>query len=48
MEPPDAQAHYVERLVRLPNLSVYCEPAGGEAPVTRAEFGLRTDAVAFW
>src|SRR6516165_8702140 len=26
MEPPDGQDHYTERLVRLPNLSVYSEP----------------------
>ena len=26
MEPPDAEEHYTERLVRLPNLSIYYEP----------------------
>ena len=26
MEPPDGQEHYTERLVRLPNLSIYYEP----------------------
>jgi protein O-GlcNAc transferase len=25
-EPPDAQDHYAERLVRLPNLGVHCQP----------------------
>jgi predicted O-linked N-acetylglucosamine transferase (SPINDLY family) len=27
-EPPDAEAHYSEKLVRLPNLGVFCEPYG--------------------
>ena len=26
MEPPDAEQHYTEKLVRLPNLSIYYEP----------------------
>ena len=30
MEPPAATAHYTEKLVRLPNLSIYYEPV--EAP----------------
>jgi protein O-GlcNAc transferase len=49
MEPPGAQAHYTERLVRLPNLSIFCEPV--DAPpivLPRAELGLRADAVAYW
>jgi len=36
MEPPDGQQHYTEKLVRLPNLSIYYEPVGlqplGSAP----------------
>jgi predicted O-linked N-acetylglucosamine transferase (SPINDLY family) len=28
MEPPDGQHHYTEKLVRLPNLSIYYEPIG--------------------
>ena len=35
-EPPDAQDHYTEPLVRLPNLGVHCEPHG----VTPAEVDL--------
>ncbi len=31
MEPADAQAHYRENLVRLPNLSVYCEKPSAPA-----------------
>jgi CRISPR-associated protein Csy1 len=43
MEPPDAQAHYSERLVTLPGIGTHYErphcPAGG----TRAGFGLPPD-----
>ena len=49
MEPEAAADHYSERLVRLPNLSIYYEPA--ELPsiaVGRAELGLRAGAVAYW
>jgi predicted O-linked N-acetylglucosamine transferase (SPINDLY family) len=49
MEPPDAADHYSEQVVRLPNLSIYYEPATAEAvTVTREELGLRADATAFW
>ena len=41
--------YYSERLVRLPNLSVYYEPvAGAMEPVTREELGLRAGATVFW
>ena len=40
--PTDEQDHYTERLVRLPNLSIYYEPLEIRAvPVNRAELGLR-------
>ena len=49
MEPPDGQNHYTERLIRLPNLSVYCDlidrPA---ASITRQDLGLRSAAVVYW
>jgi predicted O-linked N-acetylglucosamine transferase (SPINDLY family) len=49
MEPPDAQSHYTERLVRLPNLSIYYEPPPVERiAMERAQLGLRSDTVAFW
>jgi len=49
MEPPDAQAFYTERLVRLPNLSIYYEPPENEpASATREELGLRAGAIVFW
>ena len=49
MEPPDAQDCYTEKLVRLPNLSIYYEPAVAEpVSVTREGLGLRAGATAFW
>jgi predicted O-linked N-acetylglucosamine transferase (SPINDLY family) len=49
MEPTDAQAHYSERLVRLPNLSIcYEASATRPAALSRAELGLRENAVAYW
>jgi len=49
MEPPDGEDHYSEKLVRLPNLSIYYEPvAAAAAPLGRAELGLRSDATVFW
>ncbi|MGN6572711.1 MAG: tetratricopeptide repeat protein, partial [Pseudolabrys sp.] len=49
MEAGDAQAHYTETLVRLPNLSIYYEPVKAPPePVTRAELGLRDSATVFW
>lgn len=49
MEPAGADAHYTEKLIRLPNLSVYYEPADIEpVPLTREELGIRPGAAAFW
>jgi predicted O-linked N-acetylglucosamine transferase (SPINDLY family) len=49
MEPADAQAHYAESLVRLPNLGVaYVPPPIETEAVRREAIGLRPDAVAFW
>lgn len=49
MEPTDGESHYTERLVRLPNLSIYYEPIEAQpVPMTRQDLGLRTDGVAFW
>jgi len=49
MEPPDADAHYIEQLIRLPNLSVYIEPFEvTPAQMTRQELGLRPHAIVFW
>ena len=49
MEPAEADAHYSEKLVRLPNLSIYYEPADlAPAAIDRAELGLASDAVVYW
>jgi protein O-GlcNAc transferase len=49
MEPADADAHYTEQLVRLPNLAVaYAPPPTEVAAVRREAIGLRPEAVAFW
>jgi len=49
MEPPDADAFYTEKLVRLPNLSIYYEPIERESvEVTREDLGLRPGATVFW
>ena len=49
MEPANAQDHYSERLVRLPNLSVYWEPAEcAEVSIDRRDLGLRPGAIAYW
>jgi predicted O-linked N-acetylglucosamine transferase (SPINDLY family) len=49
MEPPDADAFYTEKLVRLPNLSIYYDPVVTDpAAVTREELRLRAGATVFW
>lgn len=49
MEPADAEAHYTEKLVRLPNIGVYYDPLETRLPsVTCAELEIRSDAVVFW
>ncbi|MBW4639531.1 MAG: tetratricopeptide repeat protein [Gloeocapsa sp. UFS-A4-WI-NPMV-4B04] len=48
MEPENAQAHYSEKLVRLPNIGVcYVKPITLEPKKTRSEFGLRNDSVLY-
>jgi protein O-GlcNAc transferase len=49
MEPKDAGDRYSERLVRLPNLSIYYEPADLlPVAIDRGELGLRENAVVYW
>jgi len=49
MEPPDAQDHYTERLVRLPNLSIHCEPFDPQpSSLRRTDLGLRSTATIYW
>lgn len=48
MEPEDADKHYSEQLIRLPNISIaYSPPDLSEIAKTRADFGLREDAVLY-
>ena len=48
-EPPDAQEHYTETLVRLPNLGVYYLPGESldTSAVTRKHLGLTSGATVF-
>ena len=49
MEPPDGDAHYTERLIRLPNLSIaYEPPAPAPAALARADIGVPEDATLYW
>ncbi len=44
LEPPEADAHYSERLVRLPNLGVYYQPYGvAAASCDRVALGIASD-----
>jgi predicted O-linked N-acetylglucosamine transferase (SPINDLY family) len=48
MEPPDGDAHYTERLVRLPNLGIcYTAPPFDGTRAERTALGLREDAVVY-
>jgi predicted O-linked N-acetylglucosamine transferase (SPINDLY family) len=49
MEPPDGDEHYTEKLIRLPNLSIYYEPHSiPSLAMSRAELGLRSTSTAYW
>jgi predicted O-linked N-acetylglucosamine transferase (SPINDLY family) len=49
MEPPDAQTHYNEELIRLPNLSIYYEPNETRPdPIERSALGFRSSAIVYW
>jgi protein O-GlcNAc transferase len=49
MEPPDAEQHYTERLIRLSNLSIHYEPLELSLPqIGRERLGLRPSSVAYW
>src|SRR5262249_24806576 len=49
MEPPAAQDHYTERLVRLPNLSIYYEQLDLDpVSLSRADLGLHPTATVYW
>jgi protein O-GlcNAc transferase len=49
MEPAGAEADYSEKLVRLPNLSIYYEPVDATAvELGRTTLGLRENAAVYW
>jgi predicted O-linked N-acetylglucosamine transferase (SPINDLY family) len=49
MEPAGAADHYSERLIRLPNLSIYYEPSNVQlVAIDRAQLGLREGATVYW
>src|ERR1700682_4968450 len=43
MEPPDAEAHYTERLIRLPGIGTCYERPEVPAGAARQDFGLPSD-----
>lgn len=47
MEPPDAQSHYTERLVRLPNLSIYYYRPVPAPPPPRAELPVPQEGLLY-
>jgi len=48
MEPQNAQNHYSEKLIRLPNLALaYKKPGIPEDPKPRTEFGIKKDAFVY-
>ena len=49
MEPENAQKYYTEKLVRLPNLSIYYTPLAIQPQViNKKEIGIKNDEVMFW
>jgi predicted O-linked N-acetylglucosamine transferase (SPINDLY family) len=47
-EPPDAEEHYSEQLIRLPNLGVHCRPYGiGASALDLAQLGIPEDRPVF-
>lgn len=48
MEPPGAEAHYSEKLIKLPGIGIaYAQPELSEAIKTRTDFQLREDAILY-
>jgi protein O-GlcNAc transferase len=49
MEAPDGDRQYTEKLIKLPNLSIYYEPQEtAPTPVERTEIGLRPGIPVYW
>ena len=49
MEPENAQEHYSEKLVKLPNLAIHYTPLEiPPKPVSKADIGIAEDDIMFW
>jgi protein O-GlcNAc transferase len=49
MEPENAQEHYTEQLVRLPNLAIHYTPLVTQIqPRTKKDIGITDDEIMFW
>jgi protein O-GlcNAc transferase len=49
MEPENAQDHYTEKLVRLPNLSIYYTPLDIEPKaIAKSDIGIADNQIMFW
>ncbi|WP_059358665.1 O-linked N-acetylglucosamine transferase, SPINDLY family protein [Parachlamydia acanthamoebae] len=49
MEPPHGDDNYTEKLIRLPNLSIYYDPPTiTYEKRSRTDFGLREEAILYW
>jgi protein O-GlcNAc transferase len=49
MEPENAQEHYTEKLVRLPNLSIHYTPLTIDTqPISKQEMGVAEEEIIFW
>ncbi|MBD1847345.1 tetratricopeptide repeat protein [Cyanobacteria bacterium FACHB-63] len=49
MEPANAQEHYTEQLIRLPNLSIYYTPLPLQPEaIQKSEIGIAEDDIMFW
>ena len=49
MEPTEAESHYTEKLIRLPNLSIYYEPAeAAPASFNRETLGAHQGGPTYW
>ena len=49
MEPADAESHYTEQLIKLPNLGIHYQPLLIQPkPTSKPDLGLREDEIMFW
>jgi predicted O-linked N-acetylglucosamine transferase (SPINDLY family) len=48
MEPPNGQDHYSERLVRLPNLSIYYDEPDPQAAKSSGHLASRPETAVYW